>query len=117
MPATFVRAIRVPTKDEHPYQARTEDQRSHPAYPHDAPAGQALEHGRLPKPKSIAAAIGKKEANRKHQNRRMPERLPKCHVLRVRFGLPFFREPGSDPIALLSSQPSRLVRPIGEEEE
>ena len=118
MPATLTYAIGIPTEQQHSDQAWRKGNRSDPAEALDvSPASKALEHLRKPKPKCVAARVGKEQSRRKHQHRWLPERLPNRNVLHMGFRAPLFGKASRYPIAFLRAKPSHFLGPVGQHEQ
>src|SRR3954453_12534279 len=83
---------------------------------HDGPAREPLEHGRLPKPEGVTAAVGEEQTRGQDQDRGMPKGLPYRQLLRGRLRFFLSREAPRDPLTLLRAQPSGVVRPIRKKE-
>src|SRR3954463_3597038 len=101
MPAAFGPAIGAPTHEQHTDKSRSEDDRTKPTHFLRTPAGETLQHRRLPEPEGVATAIGEKQTQGKHKHRGVTQSLPDTHLLHVGFARAFFVQLRSDPFALI----------------
>src|SRR5581483_11363808 len=118
MPAAFPRAIRTPANRQHSNKPSDKWDRADPSDLLEVrPSRETLQHRRHPKPKRIAACIGKKQSSCQDQHRRMSKRLPDGHLFDICFRAPFFFQLGNEPIPFVRGKPPHFVGPIRKNEE